>query len=431
MHVEREHHEYSPSQSERFFLCEGSVNLLRRTANRVPSPYALEGTIAHEVLEAGLTNRCANATQAISESIHFESEFDDEFKSCINDALDYVWNLLDELNAKYGDAELYVERKVVPPTENMPGEAAGYCDIAIYSAKARQLWVIDYKHGVGIAKAVIGNTQVKQYAAGFLFEDNPAVDPANVDMVTLVIIQPRAFHPDGEIREYITTPAALFDYLMELDEKIEACEKISAPLTPGIDQCRFCEARSTCPAVEETALASINSAFRSVRDVTQTMLPDPKSLDINRLAYAMNVASMVSLWLKAVESHVEELLRSGVDVPGWKMVETKASRKYYGDHTELAKQISALAGVPIEEVYPHKLISITDAQQLVVDAFKARASRGKKKIAAEEAKKMFAFFTLKQSSGNVTLVSADDPRPATNKAALSFNNVPLLPPPTN
>lgn len=443
----RTHRLFSPSQSERFTLCRGSVNLLRRTPPRPSSKYAEEGTRAHEVLEAGLRNNCKTATEALALSQHAGMTFENrqveiEFKSSINDALDYVWTLLEELNIFYGDAVLFIEQDVNPPITSAPGEAAGYCDIAIYSASARRLWVIDYKHGAGIAKAIKGNTQVTQYGCGFLFDERCFVDPSCIDLVTLVIIQPRAFHADGDIREYDTTPAALWDYLQSLDDIIADCMRHDAPLTAG-SHCKdtFCDALATCPAAEAMAVGVARNTFATIRDVAAPKLPDPRTIDINRLSHIKQMQPILKGWLDAVDQYIEEIMRSGQEVPGFKMAETQARREWYLDGknadedaataNNIAHKVAALAGASPIDMFRTKLITITDAEKLVVDAFKARVGRGKKKQAAEDGKQAMAFLTLKQSSGNLTVVPADDERPAVNLADKTFGQLSgLLPPPT-
>lgn len=442
---ERIHTRFSPSRSEQFFLCPGSVNLLARTPSRPTSPYAVGGDIAHAVLEAGLKNGCTNATQSIElteyglgvlEEMYKEAVPDIiDFKASINDALDYVWELMNSLNAQYGDAQMFVEVRVDPPISSAPGEAAGFCDIAIYSAKARRLWVIDYKHGAGVTKSVVGNTQVKQYAAGFLYDDNAPVDKNNVDTVTLVIIQPRAFHPDGDIREYNTSPLELADYLIELDEQIAICMEPNAPLVPGVEQCRFCDARSTCPAIEAKSLSVMREQFKTVRDLRAPALPDVKTLDPFRLGYIKQQMPLIYSWLNDVDKHIYELNMNGIHVPGTKLVEVDAKREWFEkDELKRAEALAALIGCDQTDLYRVKFETITNTEKMIVDAFKRRVSKGRKKQAAEEAKQLFAYHTIKESSGNLTVVLDDDPRPPANRAIKSFgqlNTQEILPPLTS
>lgn len=422
----REHKRFSPSQSERFTLCHGSTNLLARVPARPPTHYAIEGTKAHEVLIAGLRNKCRNAIEAHREhSVHCAEDldtFDNYFYYSIQQGLDYVYDILDE----YADADLFLERKVVPPIEvdgAIYDEASGYCDIAISIRSIRKLFVIDYKHGAGIAKAVIGNSQVKQYALGFLYGGDFAISAADFDRVVLVIIQPRAFHPDGSPREYECTPYEIYEYLDELNAAIKANLDPSAALTPGDDQCRFCDAATVCPAREAKALSVVGDMYKQIEQISGKILPPPQQLSVDRLTFISMHGDMLRQWLNDIDAHCLELAKSGVHLPGRKLVEVMARRKWYGDPAEVAEQLSKLAGVPTGSVMELQLIPITQAEKLVVDAYKARVGRGGKKQAAEEGKRAMAFLTLKQSSGNLTLVDEDDPRPAVNRADQTFGQI--------
>lgn len=426
---EREHREFSPSKSERFFLCAGSANLIRTLPARERTKYAEDGDIAHTVLEAGLKTYATNATQAIAASKYRDVQFDNHWKGAINTALDYIWGVYELINAAYDDVEIYIENFVNPPINSAPGEAAGYCDIAIFSRRARWLGVIDYKHGEGIAKAAVGNTQVKQYGAGFLFDERSPIKPQDVDRVTLTIIQPRAFHPEGEIRETNTTPAELWNYLQVLDKQIAYCLTPTAPLTPGVDQCRFCEARSSCPALAAQVLGGINPNWKRIEDVTKGTLPDLKQLNVQQLAYAKNAFELLRIYMNGVDTHVQELLHAGHHVPGWKLVEADAQREFYEmDKPERVKALAALAGVKESELYSTKMKGIIEIENMIVDSFKSRVSRSRRQQAAADAKRAYAYFTLKQSSGKLTVAREDDPKPAVNKAERMFAGVNVQPP---
>lgn len=431
-HSDRTHARFSPSQSERFLACPGSVAMLERVPARQESPYAIEGTKAHEVLDAALQNRVRRGLEAHREysSLCME-EFDGDFYYSVQVALNYIYELLDE----YPDAVLYNEARVNPPLPSAPGEAAGFCDVAIHIPSIATLYVIDYKHGAGVTKAAKGNSQPLQYASGFLYEENPKVDPATVDKVVCVIIQPRAFHPEGMIREWELTAYEVYEYLDTLDAGVRECLKPNAPLIPEKSaggHCTFCDAKTVCPAREAFGLQkAVNSTFRNIYDVKAPEIPNAYNLDIERIGYIMQWKPYLEKFLADVEKHGQELMEQGFNVPGFKIVETQAKRKWYGSENDIAFKLAALAKTDVAEVMQSKLISITDAERLVVEAFKSSVGRGKKKQAAEDAKAAFALLTLKQSSGAVTVAPIDDPRPAVNKAATTFSGIGnLLPPPS-
>lgn len=428
-HSSREHRRFSPSQAERFFVCKGSTNFLATVPARPNSPYAVEGTTGHEVLEAGLANRCRTAIEAHEASMHFAVELDkdyggpyENFYMSINVALRYVWGIIEDNPG----AIMWLESRVSPPVNNAPGEADGFCDIVIWCPVSGVLYVIDYKHGAGITKSVIENKQLKQYGAGVVCAPEPVVPFADIENVTLVIVQPRAFHPDGMIREWDVTPWSLYEYLDELDEVIAENLDPRAPLVPDdggktTDHCRFCDGNTLCPAREAKALAplsTVSSKLIAIEDVRASLLPAPASLDIQKLARIRAHSALLKRWLKDVDNHVEELLRNGHAVPGAKLVEVMPRRKPYGDEHTFAAKAAALAGVPVEDLYtPPQLIGMPAIEALVVEAFKAKAPKGGKNKASEQAKRSFAFLTIKESSGNKTVVDETDPRPAVNRVS--------------
>ncbi len=423
MQEERAHRKWSPSQAERIFFCPGSSNLIARVPKRPSSVYAIEGTNAHDVLEAALRNGCRDAKEA-----HFEysnlwaQELDDgnnEFYLSVQTALNYVYGLLDE----YPDAQWWIETFVDPPLPSDPGEAGGFCDVGIWVPSIRTLFVIDYKHGAGVAKAARGNHQVFQYGAGFLYDADPLVSPDDVDTVVLTIVQPRAFHEEGPIREVEVTPTDLWNYLLSLDVAVRNAQKPDAPLVPGEDQCRFCDANTSCPARETQALQVAQAGFSQIKDVAASALPPPSQLDINRLAQIRFHAPMLRKWLEDIDKHCEELMRGGHHVPGAKLVMAQARRKYWGSEEDTAKRIAALAGASLDDVWTRKLMNITTAEKMVVEAYKRRVGRGKKNAAAADARQAFAFLTIKETSGNLVVADEDDPRPAVNKAASAFGNL--------
>lgn len=425
---DRTHSRFSPSQSERFLICPGSVTLIERVAAREGSEHAILGTKAHDVLEKALLHRERSALVAQREhSIYCLETFDDAFITSVQAALDYIYDILDE----HPDAILYNEVKVNPPNEVEPGEASGYCDVAIHIPSIRTLHVIDYKHGVGVAKSA-KTTQIKQYALGFMYDEFALIDPASVDTVHLTIIQPRAFHEDGTIRTITCNPYDVYEYLEELENGIKACLKPDAPLVAG-DHCHstFCAARTVCPAREALAVKAVSNQFKNIRDISTITLPAPEGLDVERLSYIKQAGDLLSTWLADVDAHIKELLAQGVHVPGFKIVETEARREWQGDDNELAAKLAALADRPSVDFMRMKLVTITDAERMVTSAFKKRVGKDRAKQAAEDAKRAMALLTIRQSSGNTKVVPEDHPAPAMNRAGIfkATNVAGLLPPP--
>lgn len=406
--------------------------------------YAIEGTQAHAVLQAALENKVRDAREAHRDySYLFDVDLDDgtnEFYLAIDTALNYVYDLFDQ----HPDAAVYIEQHIPVPVTNAPGEADGFADLVVYVPSLRKVYVIDYKHGAGIAKEA-DCRQLKQYGAGVVF--GLLADVPDVDDVTLVIIQPRAFHKLGPIREHQTTAYELWMYLEELDEVIRQATQPDAPLTPGQEQCRFCDGVAFCPAREAVALQVANTHFAQVRDLNNG-LPEVHRIDLQRLGTIRAHAWALRKWLDDVEDRCYQLAREGHAIPGAKLVEAQAKRRYYGTEQDVAHKLAAMLGdqgltdgvwqlYNLMQAYPAlatmfrpHLVPLTTAEKLVTEAYKKRAARGQKKKAAEEAKQSFAFLTLKETSGTLTLVDDSDERPAVNPTQNTFAQIAAaLPPP--
>lgn len=419
--AERTHRRYSPSKMERLTLCPGSDRATFGLAEK-DSEWSIEGTKAHTVLQAALDNKVRDARTAHTDYSDLCMELLDErdggpykrFYSAIDSALDHVYSLLDN----HPNAVMWIETFVDPPSDAAPGETGGYCDIAIYDPDTKTLWIIDYKHGQGIVKSVRGNPQVQQYAAGFLYDPkSPLAGAGDVDRVVLTILQPRAVSPDGEERSIELTPFEVYEYLATMDDVISKCKDEKAPLIPGQDQCRFCPLNGNgCPAQEAKALAAVSQTFQRVEDIDQSVVPDPYGLDGEHAERAALALPFLRQWANAVEKRLYALIQQGYRPQFHKIVEAEARRQWHGDPVDIAKRFMELTGCQYEEIMRPKLLTITEADELIVDAYKAKAPRGKKKAAAEDARAAMAFLTLKQSSGKMTLVTLDDPRPAVDRA---------------
>lgn len=418
---------------ERKELCPGSDAMEDRVSiPRLDTIYSIEGTQAHIVLEHALKTGIRNAKEAHADSILFDMEFKPDFFRSIQMMLNYINGLMDQ----HADAVLYTEHRVHPPTEVVdPEEVAGYCDCAVFIPSTRTLYVPDFKHGAGVAKDIgrdSGTPQPWQYAAGFLYGADQLIDPQAVDTVVLAIIQPRAFHPLGPIRELEVTAYEVFEYLDRMDRAILRARDPNAKLVPGDTQCRFCPAKVECPARQQMAMRAIappNVMFGSVMEVLAPKVPNPVDMSPEQIAYASQMLPFFKSWIKDFEERRLEIMRQGHDIPGLKVVETWPRTKWFGEAKDIGPKLAALIGCPVEDVMEYTLIPTSEAKEMVVEKFKSMAARGHKKQAAEEAAKALAFLTTKDSTGNLTVVPDTDSRPAVTKGPAMFAQLGLLPPP--
>lgn len=413
----RAHKRFALSAAYRWQKCPGSVRLCEKAPPSPPSKYADDGTKAHTLLECTLRAGLASAAEGWESTPYFFEDLDVDMIAAVQVAVDYVFDIVDA----FPDAQVLVEQRFSIPCEAAPDELGGTADIVIYIPSLKLLVVIDYKHGAGVAVEVPDNPQLLGYATGAFFALTETVE-----RVRVVVVQPRCFHTLGPVREHDVGPDAIFDFSLELNDSVALCLSAEAPFVPGDKQCRFCEAKVICPALESRALSLFSDASRQIarlQGVQQATLPEPAALPVDRLAYILGFSSVLKDWLQACNDVALEYAKQGYEIPGRKLVESSVSRQWYYPEEHIATELMSLAGCTRDEVMPRKLISITAADKLVADAFKAKAKRGTKMAAAEEAKNAVAYLTIKEGSGSYTLAPLTDKRPAVSVARVTFAGV--------
>lgn len=425
-HGARKHSIYGASAAYRRFLCPGSVRLTRALPEFPSNPFQRDGQEAHELLDYALKNGYWNAKEASIMAGRYEldskPEAGDRFNA-VNVALHYVQDILEA----YEDAVLYVEHFFEMPS-NVTDQGWGWNDIAIHVPSLSLVYIIDYKHGAGVGVDHIENKQLLQYGTGAVLGSGHM----DADTIVLVIIQPRCFHPAGSHpREWVVGKDRLEAFVEEFDTNVIECEDPNAPLIPGETQCHWCPAAFTCPAREAKALQIVRADFKTVKDITQANLPDPATLPMDRIAYIKAAKKYLLDWLADVDDIAFRHAMGGGYVPDHKLVEARAYRRWYGDPKEVNENLKLLAGVDDDDVFfPRTLKGITETEDMLVAAFRDRAPKGKKKQAAEDAVQSMAALTIKESSGNLSLVHISDRRPAVDRAAQTFKTVQSLPAPT-
>lgn len=429
-HGAREHATYGGSAIERISLCPGSAKRAR-TVPRVETSYSKDGTEAHELLEYALRNKIRDARTAAficKRSLPDEDKHDDRMNA-VQECLDLVYDILD---AYEDDAQLFVEFKFRFPSF-ISEDAYGTCDILIYIPSLRLLYVIDYKHGAGVLVEAFENKQTLFYATGAVEGTNELGIVFDVDTIITTIVQPRCFNARLTPPDYIVDRARLRAFVNEVDDIILRAEDKNAPLIPGEKQCQFCNASAACPAREAQAVKLFAGHFNSVKDINSVSMPAPEGLTPERISYILEVKSFIMGWFNDVETQAKQMALDGIDIPNHKLVESQARRRWDGEPVDIGRQLLTLMGSDNwDDVMPRKLITITEADTRVKNAFRNQVkSRAAKKKAAEAATVAMSNLTVKDTSGTLSLVHATDKRPAADRAALAFQTVKAIAAPTD
>lgn len=290
--------------------CPGSVGLLQHL--QLPpsdeSEFATEGTAAHHFLET-----CLREGLDAWEVVGHVYKADDKKIVCNVEMADAIQLFIDTVRPTFEGGDVWIETQIDAP--DFHPQFYGTVDCGVLwpgghnpEGESRVLDVNDFKYGAGIAVDAFENPQLMYYAYGLL-RKHP-----DVGLVRIRIIQPRAYHPDGPVREWEISADDLQIWAeYELRPAMERTAT-DASLSPG-KHCRFCPAKLVCPAM----VAMFGAAAAA----------DPKSVvDLSDAAVEANyeAAAAVKNYLKALEEEAFRRLSLGRPFSLIKLVPKKANR---------------------------------------------------------------------------------------------------------
>ena len=176
-HSSRSHALLAPSGSSRWLNCTPSARLEEQYGERKASPYAEEGTIAHELCEVMLRYELAKLGAIDYNLDNYEDDYEaiaakaidkgyygEEMVESAHEYVDTCVSLYEELKASNSYVDVFIEMKT-DLREYIP-EAFGSIDFC--TASDGHLYVVDFKYGKGISVAAEMNSQMMIYALGAL-----------------------------------------------------------------------------------------------------------------------------------------------------------------------------------------------------------------------------------------------------------------------
>ena len=377
-HSERAHSQWGASSAHRWMACPGSVKLIEEAPKQGSSSYASEGTCSHELAEHTIRN-----SGKCEDYIGMEWEghtVDQEMADYVQIYVDYV------LKASEGEnKDLILEEKF--HLNFIRDGLFGSNDACVLEFMGT-LEVIDLKYGKGVEVQAEGNKQLMYYALG-------AAYGGDFERIKLTIIQPRVQNPIKSVEMSMTE---LDKFADDLGSAVDATKVENAKLEAG-SHCRFCAAKSICPAQREKAQELARMDFAAAAPITEKSLPDPSKIDEVTLKNILDHADSVKKWLDSVSSYALSQLEKGMPVKGYKLVEGRSNRK-----VSSTMELEMAFG---EGIYENKVMGIGKLE---------------KKFGAKE----IAPFLIKPQ-GKMTLAPEHDKRPAvqTKTAAELFNDTPV------
>lgn len=242
-HAERAHSKFSASGAERWFNCPGSVELSEGMPDK-SSPWAEEGTRAHEVLEAMMRVVLGNGSGGDIDLKGVPHEMILHSKN----AAQFIFNLADSIPR----SEVLVETRI--RLDFIHPEMFGTFDGAVIDYFGT-LHVFDYKYGAGHMVSVRENLQMIFYAIGLAH-----LYQWNFKMVRMWIIQPRIKGYDGPT--FWDVPILkLKSYVAHFRTAVETVLRNEEIYVEG-SWCHWCKAKAVCPLKRQAKLNEARFVFQ-------------------------------------------------------------------------------------------------------------------------------------------------------------------------
>ena len=364
------------SSSARWLVCTPSARLEAMFPDE-QSPYAAEGTVAHDLAESILRHKLEGKKAPKLD------DYSTEMVEAVSRYVDICEEKVNEARARSSDAEAMIEARL--DFSRWVPDGFGTGDMVIVADGI--LEVIDLKYGKGVPVSAIENTQMRLYALGAYDVNEFLYD---VKSVRMTIVQPRL--------DSISTDEMALEELLDWGEEIKPIAQRAfrgeGECTP-CDYCNFCKARHTCRALADTCL----TAFYKDGGKLNQLLTDSEVSDI------LAMKDLITKWIKGVYDFAYEKALSGEKQwPGYKLVEG-TSRRTITDPEAAAKTLLD-NGYKEEDIFkPRELEGITNLQKVL----------GKKGVTEY----LEAF--IDKPEGKPTLVPDSDKRPAINTVETMMN----------
>jgi len=340
-----------PSSAPIWAKCVGSHVLEALYPEDEDSPKAREGTAAHFYVTEAVQGRVHGVGTLAPNGHPIDAEMIEAGAAFIND----VHEALRQLGRLEGDTSvpavatpyaLKVETHLTMHALIHP-DCEGTPDAYLLDLAAKRLIVWDYKYGHGYVEP-FGNEQMLCYVAG-VFEAYELEPHEVADLsVSIRIVQPRNYDAAGPVRQWNTTGRVVMAEIAVLSEMAHAAKAADPPTQTG-PQCRYCEARHACPALQSVAMAMVDVAGRSV----------PRELSPAAVGLELKMLTDGEARLKARREGLEEvalaMARKGTQVAHWTIGHGKARERWakpVGEVFALGDMLGVDLRKPAEPITP-------------------------------------------------------------------------------
>jgi len=304
-----EHSSIPPSSLSRVRKCPAS--LVANATDDTTNDAAIEGTTAHWLAEQTLQGIAVNIGDICPET-HMEVTEDMVHYTQMH--VDYVRELIGQGADAFG-----IEKCVRVPQVHR--DCWGTLDFYAYNGV---LYVTDLKYGFKLVEPV-DNEQLMTYARG-IANDLKLPDTSRV---VLVIVQPRAWHRLGPVREYHTTLEAINQHICDIRDAVNEGLKDNPRASTG-SHCMYCVKAVDCEALNAATYNAIDVSMIANNDCDF----DNKHLSLV-LENLERAKTAIDIRKNALETRAIELIKEGEVVPGYESAPTFSRRTWVKPNDEM------------------------------------------------------------------------------------------------
>jgi hypothetical protein len=351
------------SELHRIMGCGGYLGIGALESADAVTDERREGIAAHGLVQLVLTGVVSSADELIDRNIHGHI--------VTGEMVEYLTPVIEHIQRR----NLSTATEAVVDWTTANAFIKGRADIVSFDPATATLFIDDLKYGWKIVEPEM-NWQLIAYAIGALFTFG-----WQPHRIVFTIYQPRPFHGNGTMREWIIDNAAIQNFYHQINARFES---LPNTVTTG-PHCYKCDRAAACPAARQAALAAVDVTLHTYHE----------NLTDLQISYELDLLERAGDALKVRTDALKSLATSKGGVPGWALKQSQGNRKWI-EGTD-AETIAMLGGVDVAKLQKSSLITPAQAEKAGLDktiaaAFTERASTGFKLVRADtdkDAKKLF------------------------------------------
>jgi len=371
------HARYSPSGSKRWRACPGSL-VLEAAFPDTGSAYSDVGSAKHDVGSRCLLAKPHEpqyATAFIGQQINVAGDGEeDRFVTFTNEYAEEVNDYIAAVREKAAAAELVMIEHRVDFSEfaGVPGQFGTADAILLYKLDdgTYELDITDAKFGFKVVSPV-ENPQLMTYALGAYRELELAYE---ITQIRCSIFQPE----QGGMVSWQCTIGDLMAFAATVRTAVERCEEAAQQReivwaeewerrylnpNPNEEECAFCRAQATCPAMRRKMEEVVGASFEVISEegVDQGKL---HAADDSYLSKAMRAAGLLEDWILAVRAEVERRLMAGIPVEGYGLELGREGIRKWSDPERVKEYLKRTVRLPDELIYKQELLGPAQIEKL-------------------------------------------------------------------